>query len=103
MGLYEYIPRDRYITREELVVMTGLSDRAVRMEINELRKRPETVIISSSSKKGYKRPESEEELKMCLNESRSRVMDEIEKQKVLMDALRIMKRQSETGQLLLDF
>ena len=103
MGLYEYIPRDRYVTREELVVMTGLSDRAVRMEINELRKRPETVIISSSSKKGYKRPESVEELRMCLNESRSRVMDEIEKQKVLMDAMRIMKRQSETGQLLLDF
>ena len=83
--------------------MTGLSDRAVRMEINELRKRPETVIISSSSKKGYKRPESEEELKMCLNESRSRVMDEIEKQKVLMDAMKVMRDQERDGQLLLDF
>lgn len=103
MGLYEYIPRDRYITREELVVMTGLSDRAVRMEINELRKRPETVIISSSSKKGYKRPESEEELRMCLNESRSRVMDEIEKQKVLMEAMKVLREQERNGQLLLDF
>ncbi len=103
MGLYEYIPRDRYITREELVVMTGLSDRAVRMEINELRKRPETVIISSSSKKGYKRPESEEELKMCLNESRSRVMDEIEKQKVLMEAMKVLREQERNGQLFLDF
>lgn len=103
MGVYEYIPRDRYITREELVVMTGLSDRAVRMEINELRKRPETVIISSSSRKGYKRPESVQELELCYNESRSRVMDEIEKQNVLRDAIRIMRRQERDGQLLLDF
>jgi len=103
MGVYEYIPRDRYITREELVVMTGLSDRAVRMEINELRKRPETIIISSSSKKGYKRPQSVEELQLCYNESRSRVIDEIEKQNVLMEAIRTMRRQQRDGQLMLDF
>ncbi len=103
MALYDYIPRDRYITRDELVRMTGMSDRSVRMEINELRKRPETVIISSSSKKGYKRPQSVEELRMCLNESRSRVMDEIEKQKVLMDAMKVMRDQERDGQLLLNF
>ena len=103
MALYDYIPRDRYITRDELVRMTGMSDRSVRKEINELRKRPETVIISSSSKNGYKRPQNVEELRMCLNESRSRVMDEIEKQKVLMDAMKVMRDQERDGQLLLDF
>ena len=103
MSVYEFIPRDRWISRDELVNMTGLSDRAVRNEINELRKKPETVIISSSSKKGYKRPESVEEIKMCLNESRSRVFDEIEKQKVLMDAIKVLQEQERNGQLLLDF
>lgn len=103
MSVYEYIPRDRWVTRDELVRMTGMSDRAVRMEINELRKRPETVIISSSSRKGYKRPESIQELQLCYNESRSRVIDEIEKQNVLMEAIRNMRRQERDGQLLLDF
>ena len=103
MGIYEYIPRDRWVTRDELVRMTGMSDRAVRMEINELRKRPETVIISSSSRKGYKRPSSVEELEICLNESRSRVTDEVEKQIVLAMAIKDMRRQERDGQLLLDF
>ena len=36
MSIYSLIPRDRYITREELVRISGLSDRKIRDEINSL-------------------------------------------------------------------
>ena len=52
MEIYSLIPKDRYVTREELVHMTGLSDRKIREEINALRKKPETLIISSSKQRG---------------------------------------------------
>lgn len=32
MNVYDYIPKDRWITREELVSNTGLSDRKIRSE-----------------------------------------------------------------------
>jgi len=102
-GIYEYIPRDKFITREELVRISGFSDREVRREINELRKSPETVIISSSHRKGYKRPSCIEEIELCLNESKSRVRDEIEKQRVLEKAMRDFKKNEINGQLLFDF
>lgn len=103
MSIYSLIPRDRYITREELVRISGLSDRKIRDEINSLRKRPETVIVSSSHGKGYKRPSSVEELEMCLNESKSRVKDELEKQVVLARAIRDMEKSSAEEQLMFDF
>lgn len=103
MSIYQLIPRDRYITREELVHMTGFSDRKVREVINELRKRPETVIVSNSRSKGYKRPSSIEELKACLYESKSRVKDEEEKQRVLEKAINAMESQLRTKQLYFDF
>lgn len=87
MNIYDYIPRDEYITRDELVRMTGMSDRAIRDEINRLRKDPATIVISSSQKKGYKRPSSKDELMICLNESKSRVSDELQKQIVLSRAI----------------
>lgn len=34
MNIYDLIPSDRYITREELVRKTGYSDRKIREEIN---------------------------------------------------------------------
>ena len=83
MSIYNLIPSDTWITRQELVHKSGMSDRRVRMEINELRKHPETVIVSSSHGKGYKRPSTREELEICLAESISRVQDEEQKQKVL--------------------
>lgn len=103
MSIYHLIPRDRYITREELVRRTGYSDRMIRREINELRKRPETVIVSSSHGKGYKRPSCREELLMCLNESKSRVREELEKQRVLEQALKIIEQYEKNEQLLFDF
>ena len=101
MNVYDFIPRNRYITRDELVRITGISDRAIRREINELRKHPETVIISSSHGKGYKKPESIEELEMSLNESISRSNDEHEKQRVFRQAITLMRKEP-SGQLLLD-
>ena len=103
MGIYHLIPRDNWITRDELVRRSGMSDRRIRMEINELRKNPETIIVSSSHGKGYKRPSSVEELQMCLNESKSRVKDELEKQIVLAKAIRDMERQRSEVQLQFDF
>ena len=103
MSIYELIPKDRYVTRPELCSMTGLSDRSVRMEINELRKHPETVIISSSHGKGYKRPQNIEELELCLYESKSRVKDELEKQRVMEKAIQKMKFEQGEVQLYLDF
>ena len=74
-NLYELIPSDKWITRRELCNLTGWSDRMIRKEINGLRKKPDTVIISSSNGKGYKRPSTIEELEMCRNEYRSRASE----------------------------
>jgi len=103
MGLYRLIPKDRYITREELVRESGMGDRMVRREINELRKHPETVIISSSKHRGYKRPSSAEEIELCLNESRSRVAEEREKQRVLEGALLLFRGRKAPEQGEFDF
>ena len=84
MNIIDYIPYDRYVTREELVSMTGINDREIRRRLHQLRtESPETVIISSSNHKGYKRPSTYEEIETCLKESESRMMHEIAKQKQL--------------------
>ena len=76
MNIIDLIPFDHYVTRDELVSMTGMNDREVRRAIQKLRKEsPETVIISSSSQKGYKRPSSYSEIEACLNESRKKVRE----------------------------
>ena len=103
MSIYHLIPKDNWITRGELARRSGLSDRMVRREINELRKHPETVIVSSSHGKGYKRPSSVDELLVCLNESKSRVKDELEKQIVLAKAIRDMEEKKTEEQLSFDF
>ena len=82
--IIDYIPFDHYITRDELVQKTGFSDREVRRRINALRKdSPETVIISSSNNKGYKRPSTYSEIEVCLNESIARMRQEMAKQVML--------------------
>lgn len=83
MSIIDFIPYDHYVSRQELVDKTGLPDREVRRRINLLRKNPETVVISSSHNKGYKRPRTYAEIERCLNESIARMNEEIEKQKTL--------------------
>ena len=58
--IYELIPKDRYITRSELVELTKLSDRQVRDFISAIKQ--EHTIISSSRNKGYRRTRSSEEM-----------------------------------------
>jgi len=101
--IYNMIPKDRYITREELVRMTGKSDRMIRREINELRKNPDTVVISSSHGKGYKRPQTIEEIKLYMFECQSRINDEMETVGILEKAIRNLKAQEKTQQLTFDF
>jgi len=87
--IIDFIPYDHYVTREELVNLTGFSDREVRRRINKIRTTsPETVIISSSTQKGYKRPSTYKELENCLKESRARVRQEFAKQRQLLILLR---------------
>lgn len=80
--IYELIPKDRYITRGELVELTNLSDRQVRDFISTIKQ--EHTVISSSRKKGYRKmidlnDSSKEQLneeyqiiKHCINEINSR-------------------------------
>ena len=103
MGIYHLIPKDYYKTREQLVAESGLSDRMVRREINELRKNPETMIISSSHGKGYKRPSNVEEIDQCIWESKSRINDEQEKIKALEKARRVLQIAEREPQMTFDF
>ena len=101
--LYSLIPKDRYITREELVRLTGWSDRKIRYEINLLRKNSKTVIISSSHGKGYKRPSNTEELRLCILECKSRIKEEQEKVYVMERAINLLGLEESSGQMTFDF
>jgi len=103
--IYELIPRETWITRAELVRLSGWSDRMIRREINNLRKNPDTVIISSSNGKGYKRPASTEELEMCRNEYRSRATEMNEIADIIDRAIEDFKarKKTESEQMWFDF
>lgn len=53
MNIETYIPRDRFISRAELVDQTKKSDRAVRKEIEQARRRG-IMIVSNTKGGGYK-------------------------------------------------
>ena len=101
--IYDLIPSDRWITRRELCSLTGWSDRSVRDAISRLRRDPETVVISSSSGKGYKRPSTIEELEMCRNEYRSRAKEELEIASVFDKAIREFQKRGKSEQMWFDF
>lgn len=101
--IYNIIPKDRYITRDELVHRTGQCDRAIRRELSELGKDPDTVVISSSHGKGYKLPASKEELIACRNEYRSREQEMHERVQVLDEAIRRWKDSEPEVQLTFGF
>ena len=60
MDIYELIPNDKYITKLELMDLTGLPERTVRDRISKLKK--ECVILSFSSGKGYRKVKPTEEM-----------------------------------------
>lgn len=83
--IYNLVPTDRFITRQELVNIVGISDRAIRNIISDIRK--EHTIISLSSGKGYRKCKptddmTEEEIKLeyeimkhAINENNSRIKE----------------------------
>ena len=104
MEIYGLLSEDEWRTRDDLMSMSGMKDRPIRAALNRLRKNWRTMIISSSNGKGYKKPKTEAEVQQCLNESRSRVKDEIEKQRALERVLQSMRQvQRSSGQLFFDF
>lgn len=82
INIENYLSATKYTTRKELSEKTGLSDRAVRREISELKKT--RVVIYSSQRSGYRlakelrsmskieREEEVKQVKHSLNECKSR-------------------------------
>lgn len=103
MGVYRLLSRTEWRTREQLMRESGQGDRAVRREISELGKDPDTVVISSSHGKGYKLPASKEELITCRNEYKSREQEIHERVEVLDEAIRRWKDNSQEEQLTFGF
>lgn len=80
--IYELIPNDEFITRDELKDLTKMSDREIRRIISEIKQ--EHTIISVSSGKGYRKVRSSDKMtqeeileeieiiKHCINEINSR-------------------------------
>ena len=60
--LYELIPNDRFITKAELIQLTGLSDRTLRDMVSHIKM--SKTIISNCDKKGYKKGKGTELLKL---------------------------------------
>lgn len=58
--IYELIPDDSFITKRELIDLTGLSERTIRRYISEIRK--DHSIISLSSEKGYIKSKSTDDM-----------------------------------------
>lgn len=53
MNIADYIPTDRFISRKELVTLTGLKDRTIRQKIEKARHNG-TWIVSNTNRGGYK-------------------------------------------------
>ena len=62
------------ISRQALKELTGISDRAIRQEIQKLRNKG-IYIVSTSDSKGYYLAETNEEVRHFVAESRSRAME----------------------------
>ena len=100
--IYEYIPEDRFITKKELIDLTGLDERTVRKIISDIRK--EHSIISLSSGKGYKKSKSTNDMsylemkieyemvKHQINESNSRIKELKKNMKSSIARLKILEK-----------
>ena len=58
--IYDLIPEDRFITKKELIGLTGIDERSIRRYISDIRK--DHSIISLSSGKGYKKSKSTDDM-----------------------------------------
>ena len=58
--IYDLIPDDRFITKKELMELTGFDERRIRKIISDIRK--DHSIISLSSGKGYMKSKSTDDM-----------------------------------------
>ena len=70
--IYNLIPQDRYITREELIQITGCSDRTVRNAIANIRKNHN--VISLTCEKGYRKPRATQDMTLEEREKEIAIM-----------------------------
>lgn len=68
-----YIPKDRFISRAELVELTGRSDRNVREQIEQARRRG-CMIVSNTRAGGYKIAETGAEWEEFVERERKRAV-----------------------------
>lgn len=106
--IYDLIPEDRFITRKELNLLTGIDDRTIRYTISDIRK--EHCIISLSSGKGYRKARSTTEMsnkeieteieiiKHMLNEDNSRIKNLKKNMRCKIAYLKILEKSIEKNQ-----
>jgi len=72
MNIIDYIPKgkDNAITREELVKLTGFTDRIIREQISQARR--DTAIINNQDGRGYYKPSDREEIERYIKQESSR-------------------------------
>lgn len=107
MNILELIPTDRYIEKLELQDLTGLSERAVRDEICNIRKH--NVILSSSKRKGYRRVKPTDEMtqeemtielgevNQCIREYQNRIKDFRKTMRKLVARKKVLEKYIETN------
>ena len=100
--IYDIIPEDRFITKKELIELTGIDERTIRRYISDIRK--EHSIISLSSGKGYKKSKSTDDMtqqeikieydmiKHQINESNSRIKELKKNMKTSIARLKILEK-----------
>ena len=103
MNIEKLIPTDRYISKQELQDLTGLSERAVRQNISDLKKK--MVILSFSSGKGYRKVKPTDEMTReemiieqgeishCLNEYKHRIKDLKKSMRKLVARAKILEKE----------
>ena len=88
--------RENARTRQELCILTGYSDRAVRNEIEELRRNGH-IIINNQDGKGYYLTDSLVEIERQYKQNRSRAMSILVQQKYLRSRLKAAGKEINEG------
>ena len=93
--------RENAISREDLVAMTGMSDRNVRFRIAELRAEDDgtdEVIVSISRRSGYYRTDNPAEIEHFVNELKKRIRMTYRAIRVAMRKLSRLKARKDYGE-----
>ena len=89
MDIVKYIPRgkENAVTRMALRLVTGLSDRKVRQEIEEARAEG-AIICNDQDGKGYYLPENNDEIYRMYKQDRHRALSILRRQKTMRKTLK---------------